>query len=90
LIIYICLYLEATKLPHDEAGSWTEEIHGPLPTWTHSFIISHLCTDFIFMLKISIEYAPLVEGCEPHRLMSILSPLFGFERYLYYLLQLTW
>src|SRR5215208_1229154 len=28
---------------------------------------------------------PLVDGCEPVRIMSILSPLFGFEHY--YLLQ---
>src|SRR5919199_2547871 len=35
-------------------------------------------------VKYSID--PLVEGCEPLRLISILSPLFGFECYLYYLL----
>jgi hypothetical protein len=29
----------------------------------------------------------LVDGCEPLNLISILSPLFGFEHYLYYLLQ---
>src|ERR671928_2024221 len=36
-------------------------------------------------VKYSVE--PLVEGCEPLRLMSILESLFGFEHYLYYLLQ---
>jgi hypothetical protein len=37
------------------------------------------------MRTVPVKYSaePLVEGCEPLRLMSI---LFGFERYLYYLL----
>ncbi|HJT48237.1 MAG TPA: hypothetical protein VJ729_08625 [Nitrososphaeraceae archaeon] len=35
-------------------------------------------------LPVKYSPDPLVEGCEPLRLMSI---SFGFERYLYYLLQ---
>ena len=36
-----CLYLEATKLPDDDASSWSDEIQSPLPSRTHYFIISH-------------------------------------------------
>src|SRR5918995_1147273 len=41
------------------------------------------------MRTVPVKYSadPLVKGCEPLNLMSILSPLFGFEPYLYYLLQ---
>jgi hypothetical protein len=41
------------------------------------------------MRTVPVKYsaAPFVEDCEPLRLMSILGVLFGFERYLYYLLQ---
>jgi hypothetical protein len=37
-------------------------------------------------VPVKYSAAPFVEDCEPLRLMSILGVLFGFERYLYYLL----
>jgi hypothetical protein len=38
-------------------------------------------------LPVKYSIGPLVEGCEPVRLMYISSPLFGIEHYHYYLLQ---
>src|SRR5919197_1411462 len=59
-LAYVCYHYlldsDTAELPHDKAGSWADKIHGLLEKWTHTFIISHLCSHFILMLMICIEY----------------------------------